>query len=185
MREYRSEWIGAQPWSDYLAGVGRHRDLWHGIAQRARVDDVLVRTVERLTRRWHLLAISEDWCGDASNILPVVARLAERAKNLDLRVVGRESHPTLMDEHLTSDTRSIPVVMILDDRFRERAWWRPRPAELQTLFVSELRGAPKEIRYPPMCGWYARDGGASIAREIVELMVGAAGDVVHGSAGAA
>jgi hypothetical protein len=141
---------------------------------------VLVRTVERLTRRWHLLAISEDWCVDASNILPVVAKLADRAPNLDLRVVGRESHPTLMDEHLTNGTRSIPVVNILDDRFNERAWWGPRPAVLQTLFLSELRGAPKEIRYPRMRGWYARDRGASIAREIVELMIGAAEDTAGG-----
>jgi hypothetical protein len=52
--------------------------------------------------------LSEDWCGDAVNSVPYLARLAELAPNLDLRVLARDENPDLMDAHLTRGSRSIP-----------------------------------------------------------------------------
>lgn len=60
-----------------------------------------------------------------------LAKLAERASNLDLKILGRDSNPDLMDSHLTGGSRSIPVVILLDETFIERAWWGPRPRDLQ------------------------------------------------------
>ena len=65
---------------------------------------------------------------------PYLARLQEALPNFELRVLSRDENPDLMDAHLTNGTRSIPVVMILDQEFREVAWWGPRPRPLQELF---------------------------------------------------
>ena len=44
------------------------------------------------TRR-RLLVIAEDWCGDASSTVPVVARFADAVPGMELRVLRRDQHP--------------------------------------------------------------------------------------------
>ena len=72
-----------------------------------------------------ILVLSEDWCGDAVNTLPLVARMAEAAPNIELRVIGRDDNPDLMDSHMTGASRSIPVVIVYDGDFNELAWTPP------------------------------------------------------------
>lgn len=45
-------------------------------------------------------------CGDASNTAPVLARLAEAAPNLEIRLVKPDENPDLMDAHLTDGVRT-------------------------------------------------------------------------------
>lgn len=116
------------------------------------------------------LVIAEDWCGDAVNTLPVLAALADRAENLDLRVLSRDANAGLMDAHLTNGTRSTPIVIVLDRDFVERGWWGPRPAELQRWFATVGRTMPKEERYRHIRGWYARDRGASALDEVISIL---------------
>jgi hypothetical protein len=93
--------------------------------------------VEATGRDWHLLSVTEDWCGDSLNTLPWVDALAESSPRLSHRLIRRDEHLPLMDAHLTNGrTRSIPIVILLDDQFVERAWWGPRPAEMQAWFES-------------------------------------------------
>jgi hypothetical protein len=75
-----------------------------------------------------------------------------------------------MDAHLTNGTRSIPVVMVLDEDFREVAWWGPRPAALQRWFLRDLKSLPKAERVRELRGWYARDRGRATLREILDLI---------------
>lgn len=155
---------------EFVATATGNRDLWVAMAKRARVAVPEVARCADLGGRWRLLALAEAWCGDAVNILPVVARLAEAAPNLELRIVGREDHPELMERHLTRGSRSIPVVVLLDEAGNPRGWWGPRPAALQAWFEEEGRSLPKDVRYRELRRWYARDRGATIAREIVDLV---------------
>ena len=80
---------------------------------------------------WTVLA--EGWCGDGANSIPYLARLVEALPGIEMRILFRDQNPDLMDEHLTGETRGIPVVMILDGDFREVVWWGPRPAPLQEI----------------------------------------------------
>ena len=50
-----------------------------------------------------------------------------------------------MDQYLTNGSRSIPIVIVLDDDFRELGHWGPRPAELQA-WVMANRGTITEDR---------------------------------------
>ena len=72
-----------------------------------------------------------------------------------------------MDAHLTDGTRSIPVVMILDEDFHEVAWWGPRPGPLQELFLKEIKPLPPEERFPRVRAWFARDQGRTTLKEIL------------------
>ncbi|MEJ2186818.1 MAG: thioredoxin family protein [Gemmatimonadota bacterium] len=154
----------------FIADAVANRDMWRAMAKRASVPQEVVERVRRVPGRWRLLAIAEDWCGDAVNILPVVARLAAASSRLELRIVRRDAWPELMDHHLTNGTRSIPVIILLDEAGACRGWWGPRPQELQTWFEREGRALPKDARYPELRRWYAQDRGRAIAQELAELV---------------
>lgn len=154
----------------YVDLVEANKELWRVGARRAQVDEALVARVAALGGRWHLLALSEDWCGDAFNTLPVVARLAELAPNVELRLLGRDANPDLMDAHLSGTARAIPVVIAYDEDWNEVGWWGSRPAELQALVKGEWAALEKPERYAKVREWYARDRGRAVIEEIVGLL---------------
>lgn len=155
---------------EFVARAAANSEMWHTKAARARVSPEVIQQVRDASGRWRLLVIAEDWCGDAVNIVPVVARLAEESGRLDLRIVSRDGWPGLMDRHLTNGSRSIPVVILLDEAGACRGWWGPRPSELQAWFEREGRALTKEARYRELRRWYARDRGRAIAQEIAQLV---------------
>ena len=163
-------YYAAYDFAGYVGTAHKNVDLWHGLYRLLQVDDDLVARAAAIPGEWHLLALSEDWCGDAVNVLPLVARLAERVPNFDLRILARDRNPDLMDAHLTKGSRSIPVVMLLDERFVEHAWWGPRPAPLQAWRFSEGRSMPGPERTKWMRQWYARDRGRTTLEEIVAML---------------
>ena len=165
----RERFQSAPTFEEYLDGVHKNRELWHGVYERVRLPDDLASQARALSGGWHLLALSEDWCGDAVNTLPVVARLAEAA-GWDLRVMSRDENPDLMDEHLTNGrSRSIPVVIVYDDEFREIGWWGPRPGDLQSWVLGEGLAMPSPERYKVVRRWYAQDKGRSTLSELLGL----------------
>ncbi len=153
----------------FLEEVRATPELWRGVAQRTIVDEEARGRVRRARGSWRLLVLADDWCGDAVNSLPVIARLVDAHPAAELRIVPRDAYPELRDRHLTSGSRSIPIVVLLDDEGVPRGSWGPRPAELQAWFEGELRDLPSAERYRALRRWYARDRGASTAREIAEL----------------
>jgi hypothetical protein len=166
----RERYLGAMEFGEMLATVTKHEALWAAVWRRTEIADEQVRRIAAAGGAWHLLVLSEDWCGDAVNTVPVVARLAELAPNADLRVLARDANPDLMDAHLTGSSRSIPVVIVLDEQFREVGWWGPRPAELQGWVLGAGRALPTEERYREVRGWYARDRGRSTVGEILAII---------------
>ena len=171
----RDRYLAAPDFSAMLATVEKNAELWAAMWRHARVDEDYVRRVVALPGTWHLLVLSEDWCGDAVNTVPAVAKLAERAPNVDLRVLGRDANPDLMDAHLTGSSRSIPVVIALDEWFEERGWWGPRPTVLQHWVSGQGQLLEKTARYREARVWYARDQGRTTLEEVVSMLERAAG----------
>ncbi len=123
-------------------------------------------------RRWNLLAISEDWCGDAVNILPWIDALDASSAFVELRIIPRDQHLELMDAHLTNGrSRSVPIVILLDDQFVEQAWWGPRSLAMQQWFETpEAQALTSDERYKELRTRYARDRGRSILEEITSML---------------
>ena len=166
-----ADWDDALPFSAYLETVEEYPDLWRGVYRHARVGPAALARAEALAPGWKLLALSESWCGDAANTLPVLAALADQASTLELRVLGRDAHPALMDAHLTGGAaRSIPVVMLLGPDGREHGWWGPRPAELQAWVLAEGLALDTDARYKKVRTWYARDQGRTTLDEVLTLL---------------
>lgn len=161
---------GAPDFTQYLASVTANAALWPAVYRTARIPAELVERARDLPGKWNLLALTEDWCGDAVNALPILARLVEQVPNFELRLLGRDASPDLMDSHLTGTSRSIPVVMVFDEAMNEIGWWGPRPTELQHWFIEEGRKLEKGERYKHIRTWYARDRGRTILEEVLSIV---------------
>jgi len=174
MRSIPSRYDAAPDFARYLESVEENRDLWHAVTRRVSLDSEAVDAARAIPGRRHLLVLSEDWCGDAVNIVPVVAALARAVPEWDLKVLERDENPDLMDAHLTNGTsRSIPIVIVYDEDFEEIGWWGPRPERLQRWVMQEGLQMDSEDRYREIRRFYAQDRGRSIVNEIVELVAGA------------
>ena len=164
--DFSALWERAHSFEAFVAASSQHRGLWEGLYRTARIPQWAVDAVPAGVRR-RLLVIAEDWCGDASNTVPVVARLADRLPGLELRIVLRDQNPELMNQYLTNGSRSIPIVIVLDEEFNEIGHWGPRPAELQAWVMANRPTIPKAELYPQVRRWYARDHGETTLREVL------------------
>lgn len=169
----KDRFLAGETFSEFLAKPKKYKELWDALYKRAVVPEAILARSKTLQQPWHLLVLTEEWCGDSINILPLVARLTEAMPGLDMHIVGRDSNPDLMDAHLTGTSRSIPVIMLLDGDYIERAWWGPRPRPLQEWVIKEGLALPKDDRYREVRTWYARDHGVTSLTELLDMMEGA------------
>ena len=173
MLDFRSLWETALPYDDFVAASTQHCGLWEGVYKFARLPEWSNGLDLGATPR-RLLVLAEDWCGDASNTIPVLARLADQVPGLELRVLRRDEHPAVMDAYLTNGARSIPIVIALDADFGELGHWGPRPTELQAWGMDNRGSMPKAELYPLARKWYARDRGATTLGEVLTMATGSA-----------
>ena len=167
----RKRFLSAPTFSEYLETVDKHRDLWHALARRAVVGEAMRERARALPGTWRVIALTEDWCGDAINTLPVFDRLAAATPNIELRVLLRDTNLDLMDAHLTNGTsRSIPILIAYDAEFRERGWWGPRPVPIQEWVMTEGMKLDAEARYREVRRYYARDKGRTALDEFLSLL---------------
>ena len=118
------------------------------------------------------LVISEHWCGDAAQILPVMNALAEASHGrIRLSIVYRDANPELMDVNLTGTSRAIPKLIQLNAQDEPMASWGPRPDEAQTMVMTLRRDPATASSYTePLHAWYAKDKQRSTERELIALL---------------
>jgi len=167
MPDFRALWDKALTFEAFLAASTKHKGLWEGIYAITRIPEWAAAASPGVERK--LLAIAEDWCGDASSTVPILAKLAATVPGLELRVILRDENPEVMDRYLTNGSRSIPIVIALDRDYRELGHWGPRPSELQAWVMDRRLTVPKAELYPQVRQWYARDRGETTLREVLRV----------------
>jgi hypothetical protein len=119
------------------------------------------------------LVISEGWCGDAAQILPILDKMAEESGKIDLKIVLRDENEDLMNLFLTKKAKAIPIVIVIDKGTSEVVGsWGPRPkgaADLITNYKKEF-GALDETAKTDLQLWYLHDKGLSTQEELINLM---------------
>lgn len=137
------------------------------ILKTIELTDELIRAA-RDAKGLHILIISEGWCGDAAQSVPVVAALTERC-SIPLRVVLRDKHDELMNHHLTNGSRSIPVVLFLNENFDLCGSWGPRPAPAQRMMIEYKKSGgdkPYSEFTKELQQWYNNDHQQTIMKEL-------------------
>ena len=122
---------------------------------------------------WTWLVLTEAWCGDAAQIIPLMAKMADKASFITLKLLLRDEHPEVMDAYLTNGSRSIPKLICLTEDLQEVGTWGPRPAEAQQIMNDFKQKHPDEDYQSlakEMQLWYARDRTQAIQREFTALL---------------
>lgn len=166
--DLKARWEEAVSFEQWLDEAEEHVNLWRSIYERAEVPEEFLHGSTGGPYRF--LVLAEDWCGDAVNTVPWLARLAESVDGWELRVLQRDHNLDLMATHTTNGSLSIPVVMALDADYREIDWWGPRPEELQEWVLGEGMELPKKERYRKVRRWYARDRGRTTLEELMVML---------------
>lgn len=123
-----------------------------------------------------LKIITEPWCGDAAQIVPALAGIAELSDNIEAEIVLRDENEELMNKHLTNGGKAIPVAVIIDAKTNETlGHWGPRPAVAQQM-VMDYKAKPENERasfdefVQEMQQWYNKDQTASIQKELIQKL---------------
>ena len=131
-------------------------------------------TLKSLEREYIWLVISEGWCGDAAQLLPVVNKMAIESGKIDLRIVLRDENEDLMNLFLTNKSKSIPIVIIVDKQTGElMGHWGPRPKGAIALIQDYKKefGVVDETAKTNLQLWYLHDKGLSTQQELINLML--------------
>lgn len=99
--------------------------------------------LNRRTDVRYVLVVTEDWCGDAIFILPIVARLVEAADEVELRVALRHGHGDLQAQLAERAIDKVPVVIFMGANFQELAVWEEHPEAHRRQFEKWKRANPR------------------------------------------
>jgi len=138
------------------------------------VDETLKNLVSQISipQTWYIL--TEAWCGDAAQNIPVLAAAALSNPSITVKLLLRDENPALMDAYLTNGGRSIPKLIAVDGDFNELFTWGPRPAganELMLQFKAEPTKTVQEF-VEDIQRWYIADKTKSIQKELTEILEG-------------
>ena len=128
-----------------------------------------------LKEQYTWLLITEGWCGDAANTVPVIAKAADFFPQVELKIILRDTHPEIIDLYLTNGGRSIPkLISYKKEGLKEVATWGPRPAEAQNLFTAYKALGDNKPPYSEFSKsiqlWYARDKTISTQKELLSFL---------------
>ena len=134
----------------------------------------LLSLVKEIDEEQNWIIITESWCGDASQTVPIIAKLVSENPQINLRIVLRDSNLNFMNRYLTNGSISIPILVVFDKEWKELWVWGPRPAEAQEK-VMEYKHAPEpKVPYSTFSAeiqkWYNQDKGISTERELLKLL---------------
>jgi len=138
------------------------------------ISEEAISKLQNLNNHYIWLVISEGWCGDAAQILPIINKMAlESNKKIDLRIVLRDQNDDLMNQYLTNGGRAIPkLIVICKEAGIVRTHWGPRPKGATELMADYKRdfGVIDEKIKTDLQLWYLADRGISVQEELVEIM---------------
>lgn len=159
--------------SEAMVGYGKlNRQRMHRLEKTVTVHDSLKARVKNVGSKWIWLVITEGWCGDAAQNIPIIEKIAAESSNIETRYVLRDENLELMDKYLTNGARSIPKLIALDaETLREIGTWGPRPQPAMDLF-HELRdlGLEKPAIMEGIQRWYIGDKNQTLQHEFEELI---------------
>ena len=117
------------------------------------------------------LVITESWCGDAAQNIPVIHKIAKTNPLINFKLVLRDDNEDLMNQFLTNGGKAIPKLIALDNQKNVINTWGPRPT-IATKMVVDYKAKngsldadfKKELQV-----WYNKDKGQSVQDDFVKL----------------
>ncbi len=157
---------------EYLHFTGLNIQRSERIEKTIDLEPELINILQSLAEPWYWLVITEGWCGDSSQILPVLAKMADASPTIELCILLRDENPEIMDAYLTDGTRSIPKLICLKQDFTELGNWGPRPQPAQNMLHAHINNKQEtKVEFQrKLHTWYAMDKSKTLQHEFLKLI---------------
>ena len=159
--------------SEAMYNYGKlNRQRMTRLGKTVELGESLVEKAQSVGRKMIWLIITEGWCGDAAQNIPIIEKIAAENPNIETRYVLRDENLELMDKYLTHNARSIPKLVALDaETLEEVGIWGPRPqAAMDYYFEMKAQGLEKPQMMENLQRWYLLDKEKSIQIEFEHLL---------------
>ncbi|MBS1758608.1 MAG: thioredoxin family protein [Bacteroidetes bacterium] len=137
------------------------------------ISAALKEVVSKINKPQTWIIITEPWCGDAAHIVPFFHLIANLNPLITAEFELRDAEPHRINDYLTNGGKSIPILVVKDERGKDLFRWGPRPAEAQNLYTT-LKNSNAEFEEIKIAlqKWYNEDKGVSLQQEIAALLKG-------------
>lgn len=145
----------------------------HRLDKTIVINEAIISKLKAFQFHYIWLVISEGWCGDAAQLLPIFNKMSEVSDTIELKIVFRDDNENLMNLFLTDGNKSIPKLIILDkNSLNVIADWGPRPKGAIELIQNykEKFGVIDDTIKTELQMWYLQDKGLSTQKEIMEFI---------------
>ncbi len=139
--------------------------------ENIKLTDSLVESLKAINEKIYWLIITEPWCGDSAQIVPVLDVAVSINPLINLKYVLRDTNGEIIEAHLTNGGKAIPKLLILNENFEVLKTWGPRPLIAQDLVVKlKSNNATLETYAEELHKWYAKDKQQEIQKELAALI---------------
>jgi len=119
------------------------------------------------------LVLTESWCGDAAQTLPVINKVAGLNDKITLRLALRDENIELMERFLSNGAMAIPKLIAIDDANGELIGeWGSRPT-VATKMVQDQKNRYGELTAEfkqDLQLWYNKDKGQNTVKDLLSLL---------------
>ena len=134
-------------------------------------EDTILR-LQKLDKKQLWLVLTEGWCGDAAQNLPVIEKMAKQSSHIELRLILRDENPEVMNLFLTNGAQAIPKLISFDEDLNVLFTWGARPS-IATQMVTDYKA--KHGKLDPefkknLQVWYNKDKGQNVQSDVVTLI---------------
>ncbi len=157
--------------ADFVQQATARREGWLRLQREATIAPALIARAKAVGGKWQLLVIARDGCGDSMNSVPYAARLTDSVPGLSLRIVSPSEGASVAGSHRTKDGRTAtPTFVLLDARGHDVGCLVELPAPLRQWTDASRATLSSDSLHAYRDAFYARDRGASLATELVEVL---------------
>lgn len=137
--------------------------------KQGKINEELSEVVKSFKNPQKWIVITEPWCGDAAHIVPFFDLLANLNPLISIDYELRDAAPLRIDQYLTNGSKSIPLLIIKDEKENDLLVWGPRPKSAQDFF-EELKDKNTDFEESKAAlqQWYNKDKGESLQLELLE-----------------
>ena len=128
--------------------------------------------LQKLDKKQLWLVLTEGWCGDAAQNLPIIEKMAKQSSHIELRLILRDENPEVMNLFLTNGAQAIPKLISFDEELNVLFTWGARPS-IATQMVTDYKA--KHGKLDPefkknLQVWYNKDKGQNVQSDVVTLI---------------
>lgn len=137
----------------------------------SKLSEETISSIKKVQAPQTWVVLTESWCGDAAQTLPVINKIAELNPNIHLKIVLRDENEALMDQFLTNGGRSIPKLIAVDENNEVLKTWGPRPSTA-TKMVNDYKSKHGQLDADfkkDLQIWYNKDKGVNTQEDILSL----------------